>query len=158
MFIVTAKLPRRALAIGTAAVALFCCCLMVLNLTSEKNQAVSAMADISPKGIRTNEDRIHYLAAYGWETTGEPVSTQELLIPTEMDESYTEYLTLQNEQGFELEKYAGKRVKRYTYELTNYPTGEVGVQANLLIYRNRVVGGEVLSPRLDGFLHGLLKP
>ena len=79
-------------------------------------------------------------------------------IPKEMDESYDEYLALQKEQGFNLEKYAGKRAKRYTYEIINYPTGEAGVQANLLIYKNTVIAGEVLSPQLDGFLHGLTKP
>ena len=75
-----------------------------------------------------------------------------------MDESYQEYLALQSDQGFDLQKYAGKRVKRYTYEIFNYPSGEAGVQANLLICKNTVVGGEVLSPRLDGFLHGLTMP
>ena len=57
-----------------------------------------------------------------------------------------------------MQKYAGKRVKRYTYEILNYPTGEAEVQVNLLIRKNTVVGGEVLSPQLDGFLHGLSMP
>ena len=88
----------------------------------------------------------------------EPLAVQELLIPEKMDESYQDYLSLQSQQGFSLEKQAGKRVKRYTYEVRNYPSGERGVQANLLIYRNTVIAGEVLSPRLDGFLHGLEMP
>ena len=75
-----------------------------------------------------------------------------------MDDSYDEYLALQSQQGFDLTQYAGKRVKRYTYEIANYPTGETGVQANLLIYKNTVIGGEVLSPQMDGFLHGLTMP
>ena len=65
---------------------------------------------------------------------------------------------LLREQGFDLTQYAGKRVKRYTYEIYNYPSGEAGVQANLLIHKNTVIGGEVLSPRLNGFLHGLAMP
>ena len=85
-------------------------------------------------------------------------ATEELLIPKEMDASYDDYLALQSGQGFDLSKYAGKRVKRYTYEITNYPTGETGILANLLIYKNTVIGGEVLSPQLDGFLHGLAMP
>lgn len=101
---------------------------------------------------------MEYLEAYGWEVNSEPLATQELLIPEEMDESYDEYLALQSEQGFDLKQYAGKRVKRYTYEITNYPTGEQGVQANVLIYQNTVIGGEVLSPQMDGFLHGLTMP
>lgn len=157
MLIVTAKVPQRKLAFGAALAALVCCCALVLNLGgAARETAASAVPD--PKGVKSNEDRVEYLASYGWEVLEDPLATQELLIPEEMDESYDEYLALQQEQGFDLTKYAGKRVKRYTYEITNYPTGETGVQANLLIYKNAVIGGEVLSPQLDGFLHGLAMP
>ena len=81
---------------------------------------------------------------------------EEIRIPEEMDESYRRYLELQAAQGFDLERYAGRRIRRYTYEVTNYPTGESGVQANLMLYRTTVVGGEVLSHRMDGFVHGLI--
>lgn len=157
MLIMTAKLPRRKLSLGVAAAALLCCCAIALNF-GQNMLAVSGSALPSPKGVRSNQDRIDYLSAYGWQVSDEPTATQELLIPEEMDDSYTEYLALQNSQGFDLQKYSGKRVKRYTYEVLNYPTGETGVQANLLICKNTVVGGEVLSPRLDGFLHGLAMP
>ena len=152
MLIVTAKVPRRKLALGAALAALVCCCAVALNLgTSDSREAVaSGLPD--PTGVKSNEDRVAYLAGYGWEVLSEP------LIPEEMDDSYDEYLALQRQQGFDLTRYAGKRVKRYTYEVTNYPTGETGVQANLLIYKNTVIGGEVLSPQLDGFLHGLTMP
>ena len=139
-----------------AAAALLCCCVIALNFGQVWEASASALP--SPKGVKSNQDRVDYLSAYGWQVSEEPLSTQELLIPEEMDDSYTEYLALQNSQGFDLQKYAGKRVKRYTYEVLNYPTGETGVQANLLICKNTVVGGEVLSPRLDGFLHGLAMP
>ena len=161
MFIFTAKLPRRALRLGAVLGVLLLCAAALLPSLSVLVPAVreaSASAAPDPKGVRSNEDRRDYLAAYGWEVSPEPIATQELLIPAEMDESYQEYLTLQSQQGFSLEKYAGKRVKRYTYEVYNYPSGEEGVQANLLIHRNTVIGGEILSPRLDGFLHGLAMP
>lgn len=158
MLIVTAKVPRRKLAFGVALAALLCCCALALNLSSGAVREVGGSAAPDPKGVKSNQDRVDYLATYGWEVVQEPLATQELIIPEEMDESYDEYLALQGEQGFDLAKYAGKRVKRYTYEITNYPTGEVGVQVNLLIYKNTVIGGEVLSPQLDGFLHGLAMP
>ncbi len=154
----TAKVPRRKLALCVAAAALACCCAVGLNLGGAASQAAAAPASPDPKGVKSNEDRVAYLESFGWTVKEEPLATQELLVPQEMDESYDEYLALQAGQGFDLEKYAGKRVKRYTYEITNYPSGETGVQANLLIYKNTVVGGEVLSPRLDGFLHGLDMP
>lgn len=158
VLIVTAKVPRRKLALTVAAAALVCCCALSLDLGPAASREVSGPALPDPTGVRSNQDRIDYLAAYGWQVEPDPLATQELQIPQEMDESYDEYLALQKSQGFDLEKYAGKRVKRYTYEITNYPSGEVGVQANLLLYRNTVVGGEVLSPELDGFLHGLTMP
>ena len=79
-------------------------------------------------------------------------------MPEEFDETYRQYLDLQSSQGFDLTEYCGKRVKRYTYEITNYPTGETGVQAGLLIYKNTVVGGDVLSPQLGGCIHSLEMP
>ena len=158
MLIVTAKMPKRKLTLGVAAAALLCCCAIALNFGHALSREASAPASPNPKGVRSNQDRIDYLSAYGWQVSPEPVATQELLIPKEMDDSYTEYLALQTGQGFDLQKYAGKRVKRYTYEVLNYPTGEAGVQVNLLLCKNTVVGGEVLSPQLDGFLHGLAMP
>jgi hypothetical protein len=161
LFIVTAKIPRRVLKLwGLLAVAAVCalCLLPSFSVLLPSVREASALSVPSPKGVRSNEDRIAYLGAYGWEVSPEPIAAQELMIPSEMDESYQEYLTLQTQQGFDLEQYAGKRVKRYTYEVYNYPSGEAGVQANLLQYRRTVVGGEILSPRLDGFLHGLAMP
>ena len=158
MIIMTAKLPRRKLAAGVAAAALLCCAALALNLGRSLSQETAGPAAPSPKGVKTAEDRVEYLRGWGWEVATDPVASEELLIPEVLDESYDDYMALQSEQGFQLEKYAGKRVKRYTYEITNYPTGEAGIQANLLIYKNNVIGGEVLSPRLDGFLHGLAMP
>ena len=158
MLIMTAKLPKRKLTLGVAAAALLCCCAIALNFGQALTREASASAIPSPKGIKSNQDRIDYLSAYGWQVEEEPIATQELLIPEEMDESYDDYLALQSQQGFDLQKYAGKRVKRYTYEILNHPTGEAEVQVNLLIRKNTVVGGEVLSPQLDGFLHGLSMP
>jgi len=161
VFIVTAKVSRRKLALWGLAAAALCCCIFVAGLGISHltgDVATGGTAGISSKGIKTNEDRLNFLQAYGWTVNEEPLATEELLIPAEFDESYSDYLALQSEQGFDLTKYAGKRVKRYTYEITNYPTGETGVQVNLLIYKNTVIGGEVLSAQLDGFLHGLAAP
>lgn len=158
MFIITAKVPRRKLAAGVAAAALLCCCAVAGTADLSPSRATAAAAVPDPKGVSSNEKRVAYLNALGWEVTGDPIVTEELLIPEEMDDSYTEYLDLQAQQGFDLTPYAGKRVKRYTYEVTNYPTGETGVQVNLLIHRNTVIGGEVLSSQMDGFLHGLSGP
>ena len=159
MLIWTAKLRRGRLAAGAAALLLALCGAAVLSgvLSAGDVDAVSP-APASPKGIKTNEDRVAYLESYGWTVSPEAVSVEELLIPEEFDETYDQYLALQAQQGFDLTQYKGKRVKRYTYEVTNYPSGESGVEAGLLIYKNTVVAGEVLSTKLGGFIQGLAMP
>ena len=154
--------PRRNVLVGVvgllSAAALLCCAGLVMNLDPPALPTVAASTAPDTTGISSNEDRVSFLSQYGWQVNQEPLVTEELTIPKEMDESYDEYLELQTAQGFDLTKYAGKRVKRYTYEITNYLSGETGVQANLLIYRDKVVGGEVLSPQMNGFVHGLSMP
>lgn len=156
MFIVTARLPKKRL--FTAGLVALCCCIAVIAgiFCAHGLNTVTASGEV--KGIRDNEDRIAYLEQLGWTVSAEPIAVEELLIPETFDASYEEYLALQAEQGFDLTAYCGKRVKRYTYEITNYPTGESGVQAALLVYKNNVIGGEVLSASPDGFLHGLAMP
>lgn len=157
MMIRAIKLPRRRLAAMGGALVFVCA--LVLAVTAMGGGPTAAAGEvISPKGIRTNEDRLAYLEAHGWLVGSEPLAVEELLIPKEMGSEYDDYLALQSSQGFDLAKYAGKTVKRYTYQILNYPTGEQGVQASLLMYKNTVVAADVLSPALNGFMHGLARP
>lgn len=151
MFIFTAKLNKRKIAVTLAAVAV---CVLSLVITASSRQA-SAAAVVSPKGVRTAQDRAAYLRSWGWEVPEEAAQVEELTLPETFGPEYSEYLSLQTSQGFDLAKYAGKRVRRYTYQLLNYPTGEQGVVAHLLVCKNTVVGGEVMG---EGFLQGLALP
>jgi len=155
MFIVTARLPKKWLLAGAAAV-LCCCVLAAFTLISGLGgRAVAVSAEV--KNIKSNDDRLAYLSGLGWQVSTQPIATEELLIPEEFDDSYAGYLKLQADQGFDLTQYKGKRVKRYTYQLTNYPTQAEPVQIALLIYKNKVVGGQIQSSS-GSFLHGLTLP
>ena len=156
MFIITARVRKGPILAVAAAAAVVCGVLLAAAGLGGRGTAVSGV--VSPTGVKTNEDRIAYLESYGWQVAQEPSSVEELLIPDTFDESYTQYVEVQSSQGLDLTDYCGKRVKRYTYEISNYPTGESGIQAGLLIYKNTVIGGDVLSPQLGGFIHGLAMP
>lgn len=110
------------------------------------------------KNVGTNEERVAYLESYGWQVTPQPLASEELVIPENLETTYADYNKLQTDQGFNLAKYQGKKAMRYTYEIVNYPTGEKNVQANLLIYKNTVIGGDVCTTALDGWMHGLDYP
>ncbi len=117
--------------------------------------SASANVNIDFSGIKTNDDRIKFLSQYGWQVRPEAVECVEVTIPKEFDKIFAAYNELQRRQGLDLEKYQGKHVSRYTYEVTNYDGYDGTVYANILVYRNRVIGGDICSADVKGFVHGL---
>lgn len=109
---------------------------------------------VSFEKIRTNEDRIGFLAQFGWEVEATPTENATVTIPREFDKVFAAYNEMQREQGLDLAAYSGKTVERYTYTVTNYQGHEGAVLANLLIYRGRVIGGDICSADSSGFVHG----
>lgn len=105
-----------------------------------------------------NRERIAFLKQFGWEAESEPVEIDQVLIPQKFNKVYENYNEIQRGQGLDLEKYKGKSCKRIGYRITNYPGGGDNVRANLLIYEDKVIGGDICSTQLDGFMHGFVKP
>lgn len=103
---------------------------------------------------KTEEDRAQFIKSFGWEVDSEPLEIREILIPREFDEVFDKYNFLQKQQGFDLARQKGKRCRRYTYNVTNYPGGIENVRLNMIVYKNKVVGGDVCTASLDGFMHG----
>jgi len=97
------------------------------------------------------------LCSYGWEIIGEP-TVREVTVPSVFDEVYTRYNTdIQLKNGYDLRKVAGKSVTLYEFTVQNYPS-EDDVRASVLVYRGEIVGGDICSTRLDGFMHGFAPP
>lgn len=107
--------------------------------------------------IKSNEDRINFLKQFGWEVESEPTSEKEVLIPEEFDKIFTGYNEIQRKQGLDLSDFKKKNVMRYTYVVTNYPDYDGTVYANILVYRNNVIGGDICSADVNGFVHGFEK-
>lgn len=122
----------------------------------------SAVLDAAPaetgdfKNVSTNEDRVKFLNKFGWVVEEQASQVTNVLIPTEFDTIYEKYNQMQLAEGLDLEKYKGKSVKKYTYLVLNYDF-DGSVFANLLIYGDRVIGGDISSARTDGFVHGFTK-
>ena len=108
--------------------------------------------------IGTPEARRAFLAGYGWEIDDADVAGEEVVVPAKFDAVYEDYNDIQRAQGLNLQRYRGKTVMRYTYPVTNYDGYDGQVLATLLIYKDRVVGGDICSASPDGFVHGFEKP
>lgn len=161
MFIITKKVHRGRLAVSAILLVLTIAVLGAgLGLT-QNIQAAEAAAQLQqpdPTGIKSDQDRVAYLESFGWLVADEPASVEEILIPETFDASYDEYLALQAEQGFDLTQYSGKTVKRYTYQVKNYPGLQEHIWASLLVYQKTIIGGEIYCSQGDGFTQGLEYP
>ena len=115
-------------------------------------------SSVSYTKIKTEEARKEFLKQFGWETANESKESAEITIPNDFDKILQSYNDIQKNQGLDLSKYKGKTVTRYTYEVTNYPEYKGTVYANIIIYKNKVVGGDICSSDIDGFIHGFEKP
>ena len=106
--------------------------------------------------ITGSEDIRRFLAELGWETAESPAEELDVLIPEQFDDVMQRYNAMQLENGGELTSYRGKTVKRITFIITNHPQGSGDeVRANVLVYNDKIIGGDICSLAVDGFMHGL---
>lgn len=110
---------------------------------------------VSYSDVKTNEDRVSFLSGFGWSVNEKPVYEKTFVLPESFDRVMQGYNELQRAQGLDLSKYRKKKVTRYTYEVTNYGEDEAKVYANIIVYKNRVIAGDICSSSPDGFVHGL---
>ena len=101
---------------------------------------------------------VEYLQELGWQVESDPIETLDLQLPQQLTESWGDYAAMQDEQGFPFTDYAGQPIRRYTFRVTNYPGVESGVQANLYLCEDVLIGGDIVATGKGGFQHGLAYP
>ena len=127
------------------------------SISTQPGNLVDAPVSYNYDKIKTAEDAASFLSQFGWAVNTEPTEIKSVTIPREFDKVFSAYNELQKEQGLNLSRYKGKEVTRYTFSITNYPDYTGTVYANVLVHRNRVIGGDVCSADVGGFLHGFEK-
>lgn len=130
-----------------------------LVVLSRESKQTSSDGSISLKAS-THQERMAFLSQFDWEVDEEPVEIKEIVIPATFDDTYNAYNEIQKEQGFDLTEYADVRVKQWTYTVKNYDGYENSecIHANILVHDGIVIGGDICSVELDGFMHGFSKP
>lgn len=98
-----------------------------------------------------------WLANQGWEVDPEPTGQMEVVVPSRFDQLYESYNDIQKAQGFDISRYKGETVTKYTFLVKNYPQEPDGVAANLLVYQGRLIAADLCSLELGGFLKGAAK-
>lgn len=161
MIFFTAKLPVRRIIVGLCVIGATVWGVYTLSVNKANDTGVflkdetGDVMTLSAKGMKTQEDRLNYLESLGWEVNRETAVTKTVQIPKEFNGAYGEYNQLQQKQGFDLSKYKGKKVELTTVNITNYPDVPDNVTANVLVYKNKIIGGDICQETENGFIQGL---
>ncbi len=150
MFIKTIKVKKPNL-LAAALLVVIACLLAVVALTAYRFSKKSQYT------LGNEAQRQEFLKEMGWEVSGEFDECRQVLIPEQFNEVYEGYNELQKQQGFDLSAYKGKSCDVYTYKVRNYKGHEDkdDVRCNLMICDDVLIGGDVSSTELDGFMQGL---
>ena len=151
MLIMTTKVDKRKLLIAAAALIAAIAALLLLG-GREDPQPTASMT--TAPAADTNDARVKFLTDLGWEVTTSPAEASEVRIPREADEVFDRYNALQKSQGYDLTKYAGKKVMRYVYQINNFPGAKEPVYATLLVYKDRIIGGDITDTTPGGRVQG----
>lgn len=152
MYVISIKLNK----IKLIAVAMIICIFAAIACIILPDASSDVLNSNVSSSVKSIDDHIAFLNAFGYNVDANPVQIQEIIIPDEFSEEYKKYNEIQKMSGFDLSKYKGYRAKKYTYKITNY-SGTEEVVANLIVYNNKVIGGDVSSTSLGGFIHGFIK-
>ncbi|MDO4811789.1 MAG: DUF4830 domain-containing protein [Eubacteriales bacterium] len=131
---------------------ILCAVLLLPGCLGKKNPSSDPI--IAP----TVEKQVAYLEQLGWQVSTSPLETLELQLPEDLKADYADYCKLQEKQKMPFADFAGQTVKRYTFTVTNYPQIEHGVQANLYLCGEQIIGGDIIATGENGFQTELTFP
>lgn len=149
MFVMTTKVNLKKILVILAAVAAVILAL-VLIFSGGSDDSVQTGAPV----VSGNDARVKFLTDLGWEVSTSPTESGQVLIPEEQNQVFERYNALQKSQGYDLTQYAGKNVMRYVYKVNNYPNATEPVYATLLVYKNKVIGGDITDTAAKGVIQG----
>lgn len=148
--------------IGIIGAAVLALCMLIVFVPAYEPAATAAIATTTAKynydKIKTEADVVSFLEQFGWTVEEKPLESIEIRIPNQFDKVMNAYNELQKNQGLDLSRYKDKDVMRYTFRVTNYPGYSGTVYANVIVFKNKVIGGDICSSDVMGFINGFQYP
>lgn len=125
-----------------------CVCVVCCEIAAVNNTRANA---------KTNADRLQFIKELGYVVVSNEPTTQTANIPQTFYDVYEDYNTLQKSASYDLTLYKGSEVTIYTYYI-NAPRGYDGeCVVNFIVYNDRIIGGDISSTTLGGFMLPLKK-
>ncbi len=129
-------------------------CVLVGVMAVSGADSVSAMSDGAYRfaDVSTKEDRLEFLSQFGILAAEDSEQKEDFSLPEALDRVLLSYNEIQKAQGLDLSRYCKRKVQRYTYEVKNYKDPSLAVYANVIVYRQRVIGGDISAVGEGGFV------
>lgn len=104
------------------------------------------------QNAKSNDERLAFIKNMGYTVTSDNPSKKMIIIPEVFGDVYNNYNVLQQSAGYDLLMYKGCEATVYTYNI-NAPENHKGeCVLNIIVYNDRVIGGDVSSLSINGFM------
>ncbi len=106
--------------------------------------------------VRNDNDVAAFFRYYGYNIILPPKDVCFITIPHSFDTVYEGYNNILRKSGFDFTPFRGKTVEKRTYRVdTSVFNISSVIEANVFIYDNRILGGDITDCTAGGFIHPL---
>lgn len=112
---------------------------------------IYAVSNMQTNAI-TNADRLTFIKSLGYTVSNSEPRSKTVVIPQVFSDVYTNYNNLQKSCGYDLSLYKGCEVLIYTYDIIAPDDSNDGCVVNIIVYNDRIIGGDVSSVTFGGFM------
>lgn len=112
---------------------------------------IAAVSNTNPNAA-TNADRLIFIKNLGLSVTDDSPVVKTVNVPEVFYDVYNNYNVLQKKAGYDLSLYKGCEVMIYTYKIASPQNSADNCVVNLMVYKDRIIGGDISSVALGGVM------
>ncbi len=137
----------------------FLCVILCLMILAVCVASRFSEVEAESKNGDTNLKRTEFLNSIGCIVADYPATKKTVVIPVDFSDVYENYNRLQNTAGYDLSLYKGEESTVYSFRIKKYKdfSEKDNATANLIVYKGRIIGGDISSPQIDGRMYPLKK-
>ncbi|MGN0554092.1 MAG: DUF4830 domain-containing protein [Oscillospiraceae bacterium] len=102
-----------------------------------------------------NAERVEFLNRQGYIVKPDPVRREDVVVPSEFNDTYKSYVDMQTAQGLDLAEHKGDKATLFSYAVLNYPEYSENVFADLLVADDKLIACQL---KYEDEENGFIKP
>lgn len=117
-----------------------------VGITVRNHFASQTVAASKKTKLSTTQEMIDYIAEKGFTADIQTARVTEVEIPKKFDDNFVGFNEkIKQTDGLSLEKYKGDKVNKWTFDIIDYPNGDMDAAAVLLIKKEKLIGAYILE-------------